>query len=303
MKGFMGLIKRNLLIYFKDIQAVIFSLLTSIIVFVLYLLFIKSTFVDSINDFLIGLESLVDSKDIDTLVSCILLTGVLGSAMITVPFNCLSTIVNDKEKKIDYDICATPMKRWQIIFAYFLSATISSIIITGFILTIGIAMLSVNGSVYLTLELAMMAYGIVILGSLSSTALFMILMMFFKTTSASGAFFGMLSAASGFVIGAYMPLSNFSKNIQTVCSLFPATHVTALMRTAVMGGVLDHINDSIGGLDNGAFADGIKDAFTFNLTVFDNKFSNQNMTFYIIAIFVISALVMMALYSKTYKRK
>ena len=50
MRGFMGIIKRNMLVYFKDIHAAIFSLLTSIIVFVLYLLFIKGTFVNSLTD-------------------------------------------------------------------------------------------------------------------------------------------------------------------------------------------------------------------------------------------------------------
>ena len=37
MKDFLGFTRRNLIIYFKDILAIFFSLLTSIIVFVLYL--------------------------------------------------------------------------------------------------------------------------------------------------------------------------------------------------------------------------------------------------------------------------
>lgn len=48
MNKFIGLTKRNLLIFFKDKQSVIFSLMTSIIVFVLYLLFLRGTFVDAI---------------------------------------------------------------------------------------------------------------------------------------------------------------------------------------------------------------------------------------------------------------
>ena len=43
MNKFIGLTKRNLLIFFKDKQSVIFSLMTSIIVFVLYLLFLRGT--------------------------------------------------------------------------------------------------------------------------------------------------------------------------------------------------------------------------------------------------------------------
>ena len=49
MKMYMGLTKRNLLVYLKDKQSIVFSLLTSMIVFALYLLFLKSTFVDAID--------------------------------------------------------------------------------------------------------------------------------------------------------------------------------------------------------------------------------------------------------------
>ena len=36
MKMYLGLTKRNMLVYFKDRQAILFSLLTSIILFVLF---------------------------------------------------------------------------------------------------------------------------------------------------------------------------------------------------------------------------------------------------------------------------
>ena len=49
MKKFIGLTKRNLLIFFKDTQSIVFSLLTSIIVFVLYLFLLKGSFVDAIK--------------------------------------------------------------------------------------------------------------------------------------------------------------------------------------------------------------------------------------------------------------
>ena len=127
MRGFIGFTKRNLSLYFKDKQAIIFSMLTSIIVFVLYLLFLKGNYIDAINGQLQGLEELIDSKDIDMLVNGILLTGIMGSALITIPYNCLSTIINDKERKIDYDILATPLKRWQIVLSYFVASTISAL--------------------------------------------------------------------------------------------------------------------------------------------------------------------------------
>jgi len=147
MVKFIGLTKRNILVFFKDKQAVVFSLLTSIIVFVLYLLFLKSSFTDAINNSLKelkGLEDLVEKKDVDMYVNMILLVGVLGSALITVPYNCLSTLIQDREKKVDYDILATPIKRWQIILSYYTSAVLSSILLTSIIFAASIGVLNLK---------------------------------------------------------------------------------------------------------------------------------------------------------------
>ena len=303
MRGFIGFTKRNLSIYFKDRQSVIFSLLTSIIVFVLYLLFLKSTFVDAIEGAMQGLEEIVHATDIEMFANGLLLTGILGSAMITVPFNCLSTIVKDRENKIDYDISATPLKRWQIILSYFLASTISAIVMTGIILTVGLVVLSNMGDLYMDAIDILAAYGVILLGSVSATACFMILMLFFKSSEASGAFFGMLSAAAGFVIGAYIPISQFSDGVQTACNLFPASHVTALFRQVLLTGVLGEIDATIGGLDNGIFVEELKHTFTFQAKLFGESFHGDWSAWYIAGATIVCLIVMIVLYARTYKRK
>lgn len=303
MKGFIGLTKRNMLVYFKDIQAVIFSLLTSIIVLVLYILFLKGSFVDSINAAITGLETLVAEGDIDMLANLILLVGIIGSALITVPYNCLSTVVSDREKKIDYDVCATPLKRWQIVLSYFVAAAISAFIMASVILSVGIGVLSMSGKLYIGARRLLMAYGVIFLGAVSATAFFMIVILCFKTTSASGAFFGILSAASGFVIGAFVPISQFSSSVQTVCNIFPASHVTVLFRNSLMNGILDKINGDLGGFDNGLFRNTVKDIFSFNAHLFDKAFDINQMVIYILLFTLASIFVMIAVFSKTYKKK
>lgn len=303
MRGFIGLTKRNLLLFFKDVQTVIFSLLTSIIVFTLYLLFLKGTYIDSIESAMKGLESLVDSADIDMLVNGILLTGIMGSALITVPYNCLTVIVKDRENKIDCDIAATPMRRGQIVLSYFVAAAVSAIVMASVILTIGLLVLKSMGDPCLTGEAVACLYGLIVLGAISSTAFFIILVLFCKTVSASGAFFGILSAASGFVIGAYMPISQFSDTVQTVCNLFPATHITVLIRNYLMSGVLDRIDESIGGIDQGAFAEAMRETFVFKSYMFEEALSKQQSILYVSAAIVICIAVMIVVYSKVYKRK
>ncbi|MBR6987784.1 MAG: ABC transporter permease [Clostridiales bacterium] len=302
MQGFIGLTRRNVKIYFKDIYAVLFSLLTSIIVFVLYLLFLKGTFVDALENTMKGLENLVDSKDIEMFVNTILLVGILGSATITIPYNCLTTIVKDRERKVDNDILATPVKKWQIILSYLVAAVISSFIMTSLLLTAGLMILNFMGSMHLTVLGVAAAYGVVFLGCLSSSALFMTVVLFFKSSSAAGAFFGILSAAAGFVIGAYIPISQFSSGVQTVCNIFPASQISALLRTALLSGIADKMNTSIGGIDNGLFISSIKEAMTFNCKVFGNQMSVNSMCIYVLVFTVLSLTAMVFLYTKVYKK-
>ena len=305
MRGFLGLTKRNLLLFFKDKQSIIFSLLTSMIVLALYLLFLKDTFVNAmdsaINQFP-DLSSLIDKNDKEMFANLILLTGILGSAMITVPYNCLITLVKDRENKVDYDILATPLKRGQIILSYFVSAALSSVILTGIILAVGLATICMHGDIYLGTIDILKAFGVVALGSISATSIFMIIVLFLKSVSASGAFFGLLSAVSGFIIGAYIPISQFSEAIQTICNIFPASQITIVLRNVLINGLLEHMNTTLDGVDQGMFVTSIKELFSFKARLFDGYFDMSQMLVYIVVSIVICIVVQIFVYSKTYKK-
>lgn len=303
MKGFMGFTKRNIMLYFKDKQSIFFSLLTSIIVLVLYLLFLRGTFVNAIKSSMQGLEDIVSAADLDMLANGFLLVGVLGSAMITVPYNCLSIMVADKERNVDYDIAATPLKRWQIVVSYFLSSVFSAYVMSAALLTAGLVLLGSQGSLYLTAGETAAVYAAVLLGVVSSTALFMLILLSFRTTAASSAFSGLLSAASGFVIGAYIPVSQFSDAVQSFCNLFPASHVTAMYRNALLNGVLNHMDDAIGGLDGGVFCESIREVFSFKAFLLGHYFGINRSACYVASVIVLCIGLMVAIYSKTYQRK
>ena len=306
MKMYLGLTKRNMLIYFKDRQAILFSLLTSIIIFGLYLLFLRNTFTEAINQTLATeplIQALVQNEDLETFTNMKLLAGIIGSAVITVPFSCLATVTHDRENKVDQDMLATPVRRGQIVLAYFTASSLSAIIMTSVILTAGMIILQMNSSLYMGVSGILRAYGITALGCVSSTALFMNIVLLFRSASASSAFFGILSAVSGFVIGAYIPISQFSARVQTVCNLFPASHTTILLRNALLGGILDHIDSGIGGLDGGRFTEAMREVFTFRANMFGGALNSSGMLVYILAVLVLSLFAMTVMYSKNYKKK
>ena len=305
MRGILGLIKRNLLLFFKDWQSILFSLLTSIIVLVLYLLFLKGTFVSAMQSAMEqypGLVSMIAEKDIDMFANLLLLTGILGSAMISVPFSCITTLVRDRANKVDYDILATPMKRGQIIFAYFVSAVLTSTLLNSIILAVGLIGIRMQGNMYLNISQVVKAFSVVALGSISASAIFMIVVLFFKTVSACEAFFGILSAASGFVIGAYIPISQFSNEVQTVCNLFPASQITIMLRNILLNGLLEHINTSLAGVDQGMFVFSLKEYFSFQAKLFNGYLDMNKMLEYILGVILFCTVAQILIYSGSYKK-
>ena len=305
MRGILGFIKRNLLLFFKDWQSILFSLLTSIIVLVLYLLFLKGTFVSAIQSAMEqypGLASMVPQKDIDMFANLFLLSGILGSAMISVPFSCITVVVKDRANKVDYDILSTPLKRGQIIFAYFVSAVLTSILLNSIILAVGLIGIRMQGNMYLNISQVVKVFSVVALGSISASAIFMIVVLFFKTVSACEAFFGILSAASGFVIGAYIPISQFSNEVQTVCNLFPASQITIMLRNILLNGLLEHINTSLQGVDQGMFVLSLKEYFTFQAKLFNGYLDMNKMLEYILGVILFCIVAQILIYSGSYKK-
>ena len=305
MRGILGLIKRNLLLFFMDWQSILFSLLTSIIVLVLYLLFLKGTFVSAIQSAMEqypGLASMVPQKDIDMFANLFLLSGILGSAMISVPFSCITVLVKDRANKVDYDILSTPLKRGQIIFAYFVSAVLTSTLLNSIILAVGLIGIRMQGNMYLNASQVVKAFSIVALGSISASAIFMIIVLFFKTVSACEAFFGILSAASGFVIGAYIPISQFSNEVQTVCNLFPASQITIMLRNILLNGLLEHINTSLQGVDQGMFVLSLKEYFSFQAKLFHGYLDMNKMLGYILGVILLCIVAQIMIYSVSYKK-
>ena len=197
LRGFIGLTKRNMLVFFTDKGTLFFSMLTPMIILLLYILFLKNSLLSSLQNAATGLENLVAAKDMAQFVNGLLLTGIISSALITIPYNALEIIVRDREDKVDLDMLSTPVKRFEIILSYFCAAVASAFMQAMIVLAVGIGILSLSGDMYLSAADVVKLVGAVFLGTVSSTSVFMVVMMFFKSMGTCGAFMGILSAVSG----------------------------------------------------------------------------------------------------------
>ena len=241
LNSYAGMTKRNVLLFFKDKTTLLFSMLAPIIVFLLYIIFLENAYLDGLKDAAKDFGDLISLKDIDSVTNAWLLAGVLGTSAITVSLNSLQVMVKDKENKIDYDYTSSPIPSVVVILAYFTGAFLNTFIITGLILTLGLIILSLIGSLYLTFEAIILLYLVTILASASSTIIMMVVVSFFKRSSALGAFSGIISAAIGFIIGAYIPLGEFSEAVQGIMALVPGSYISCLYRNLLMRLVLYNI--------------------------------------------------------------
>ena len=283
LRAFKGMTIRNMKVYGKDKISLLLSMLTQLIVLGLFVLFLKGNYVDVINQELGDLKNMLSKDDIEAIVNSWLVAGVVGTSVVTAALNALSVMVHDKMDRIDYDYTAAAVKSRTVVLSYFTGAMLSAVVTSSILLTAGLGYLAVSGTFLLNPLDIIMLYGIVALGSISSTLVLMLFISFFKKDSSLSAFGILISVAIGFVVGAYMPVGQFSQSVQTVVNLVPGSHITALLRNVLMQPAINHADSVIGGADNHAFAKTLDDLFSMKLHVFNGSHGTNFMIIYSLA--------------------
>ena len=128
IRAYKGMTIRNMKVYSKDKISLLLSMLTQLIVLGLFLLFLKSNYIDVINENLGELKDKLSKRDVEAIVNSWLIAGVVGTSVVTAALNALSVMVHDKMDKIDYDYHAAAVKSSTVVLSYFTGATLCSLI-------------------------------------------------------------------------------------------------------------------------------------------------------------------------------
>lgn len=302
-RSYRGMTIRNIKVYAKDKMAILLSLLTQIIVLGLYLMFLKSNYVDIINNGLEGFKDLVSKADIEGLVNSWLISGVIGTSVVTVALNTLNLMVKDKEDKIDSDYRASSVKGSTVVMSYFSGAVASTFIISSILLSAGYIFLACTGTFCLDIPQQLLVYALTLLGSVSGTLVLMLFISFFKKSATLSSFGVMVSASIGFIVGAYVPVSQFSENVQTIVNLVPGSQIAAMMRNILVGPAIDNIDKTLDGIDKGQFAEKAREMFALKLKIFGTEVDTGFMLTYSFIIIAVFAVLNIALYKISSKRK
>lgn len=222
-------IKRNVKLFFRDKSAVFFSLLAVFIIIGLYALFLGDVWLSEFPS-VDGARFLIDSW---------LIAGLLAVTSVTTTLGAFCIMVEDKSKKIAKDFYSAPIKRRSITGGYLLSVFIIGVIMSIVALVLSEIYVLLNGGELLAAVAALKVFGIILLATLSNTALMCFIVSFFKSQNAYATASTIIGTLIGFIAGIYLPIGTLPEAVQTVVKVFPVSHAAALFRQIVMDAPID----------------------------------------------------------------
>ncbi|MDH5105797.1 ABC transporter permease [Lentilactobacillus diolivorans] len=269
-----ALTKRNLLLYFRNHTGVFFSLLGAMISFVLYVIFLKKTMISS-------WQQVPNSRQ---LLDFWLIGGTLSVTAITTTLSSLGQLVRDKERGVIKDFYLTDISRFKMKVSYMLSAAIIGFLMQLIMLAIMLGYFAATDNLVIPWSKTPAVLGLAFLSALLSVVIDMLFVQFISRFDSLGTIESILGAASGFLVGTYIPIGGLPHFAQLLIKFTPGSYVAALYRQIFMN---DPLTNAFHG-QQGHFEKimGVKIAWTHLLT------GNQTIEL-LIAAFIIGMLILL----------
>jgi len=219
-----NLLRRNLLIYFRDKATVFFSMLSVIITFGLYILFLGDLYT----------SNYADSEQTRFLMDSWIMAGILGVTSVTTTLGAYGTMVVDETRFITKDFYSAPLKRRTIAAGYIISSYVIGLIMTVLAFVCAEVYIVLGGGELLPVTTAIKLFGCMLLSVLSSSALILLIVSPIRTSNAFGVASTIIGTIIGFLCGIYVPAGVLPEGIQWVIKFFPPAHAVTLYRNLMM---------------------------------------------------------------------
>lgn len=260
MKTLFAFIRRNVKLFFKDKGMFFTSLITPLILLVLYATFLsniyKESFATALPDGFTIPETLLNGT-----VASQMISALLAVCCVTIAFCANLLMIGDKASGSIRDFTVSPVKKSVMALGYYISSAVTTLAVTFTALALCFVYLAFQGW-YLTFADVLLVIVDVLLLTLFGTALSSCINFFLSTNGQASAVGTVVSAGYGFLCGAYMPISSFPETLQNVLKFLPGTYGTSLLRNHMMRGVFAEV-ESIG-FPNEVMV-GIRDSIDCNL--------------------------------------
>lgn len=230
------LTSRNIKLFFRDKGMFFTSLITPLILLVLYTTFLGNVYRDS---FIMNIPEGLSLPDalVNGCVAGQLASSLLAVSCVTVAFCANMLMVQDITTGARRDLTIAPVKSSALAVSYFAAAFLSTLLVCLTALGASLIYIAAQGW-YLTATDVVQLAGDVVLLTMFGTALSSLVNSFLTTQGQISAVGTIVSSGYGFICGAYMPTSQFGEPLRRIISLLPGTYGTGLMRNHAMGSAL-----------------------------------------------------------------
>lgn len=299
MKTFLACVKRNTILFFKDKGLFFTSLITPLILLVLYSTFLSNVYKDSYV-MIFESQGLSISKEIlNGLAGGQLMSSLLAVSCVTVSFCSNMLMVQDKVTGAHKDMLITPLKRSTLGLSYYISTTISTLIICLVALIACLVYVAIVGW-YMTFIDVLLIFVDILLLVTFGTALSSVINYFLSSQGQISAVGSIVSSCYGFVCGAYMPLSQLGEGLRNVFMFLPGTYGTALIRNHAMGGAIKELSKTA----SPEIITALKDTIDCNIYFFGESVDTSVMYVVVIAsiVLLLGAYVLINKFAKKSKK-
>ena len=297
LKKLCALTGRNVKLYFKDKAMFFSSLITPLILIVLFLTFLGNVYADSLNSILGKDIAATLSNSVKTaFTGGWLFSSILATCCITVAF-CSNVMITDKINKINTDFSIAPVKKSTVQLSYVIANYFTTLIICFTAMIVSFIYLGIVGWFLSFADVLLIIVNVMLL-SLIGTLLSSIIWLFINGQGGLSAICTLVSSMYGFLCGAYMPISQFAVGIKNFVSLIPTTYSTVLFRQFYMGGALNEIARQ--GVPS-ELLNGVKQGFDGSIDFFGKAVPSWAM--YVILICTVAVLLGLFILLSSIKRK
>lgn len=243
MDTFVILTKRNIKLFFRDRGMFLTAMMTPMILLLLYAAFLGKSYRDMISGIMEQGGWSLSEPLIDGFAAGQLLASLLSVCGVTVSFCSNLLMVQDKAAGTRRDLDVTPVRSSTLAMAYYTAALSASAVIC--LTAAGACLLYIaSKGWYLTLyDVGMIAADVFLL-VMFGTALSGIISFFLSTQGQISAVGAVVSAAYGFLCGAYLPVSQSGETLREIISCLPGTYGTCLLRNHALRGIFETLENS-----------------------------------------------------------
>lgn len=241
MKTLGNLIRRDLRLFFKDKGLFFSSMITPLILLVLYATFLARVYRDSFVSALPSGFGVADALT-DGTVAAQLASSLLAVICVTVAFCSNLLMIQDKASGAIRDLTVSPVRRCSVSAAYYAASALSTLAVTFTALAACLIYMRTVGWYMSAGDVVCVILDTLLL-TLFGTALSSCINFFLSTSAQASAVGTIVSAGYGFLCGAYMPISSFGEGLRKFLSFMPGTYGTSLLRNHMLAGVFREMSN------------------------------------------------------------